>query len=611
MKHVWFLILIVFFAAPASAQETISLPISVSEMDQFVECDPDNSHIVMLHRGTDYYYVPVESFASTILLPSNYVCRAFLRDWKKKLMQAKQDRIVFYLGAPDKALKEKVEASDDADAFVTHRLLNHDLEDACREMGYCESPLFGSLTVRADIRRCSPRFDLKRYFGQLQPRSRRPNYTAIENLDVSFFPFVSFSDVLDPIVAGTEPGGFINVSTLSVGQIAGETVSGHYQGVTKPMFLAADASQLLADGGTVLPLTFKDHPSIRLVPMSRTPLAPSFYHIKAGANDSNHRSFITSMNISNPQKLSYIDAAYSFDNPEIADELNSIMVSSMKDQCERESEFSCLVDFFEGDETVKAAWKDIFKNSCSTLERELQLHPLPEHGPKFFMQPQDTDIPFLVSQIIDEAQHEVFILTHQLTHEGVASAINRARKRGVAVYLSVGKESRVSANVSQQQPTPDNLRRLPHLFPTSHLRAIIVDRKMMLFATGNFTYSAMLDARELFAITHNRTVIDKVMGMGLSLLRAYDPATAKNISTGSDAQRQLVIAPNEVDQSSLLTPSERKLLNENSIELPTRWLYNYREIAPEARARLRGCGLNEIPIIRVEDFLSCLEVSDT
>jgi cardiolipin synthase A/B len=115
-----------------------------------------------------------------------------------------------------------------------------------------------------------------------------------------------------------------------------------------------------------------------------------------------------------------------------------------------------------------------------------------------------------VVRAIDSSRHTVFFEAYILTHRGIVRALQRAAAQGVAVYvlldpLPFGMGSQPSQVASSLRAAGVSVRWTSRRFYYTHAKFFVVDDRLAVISTANFSQAAFTKNREMLVFDRQRS----------------------------------------------------------------------------------------------------------
>jgi len=587
----------------ASAAEPVSTFIQTSRIGTDIKCSEEAPNLIEIRLGDRIVRVRLTHLASTPILSQGDICVAFLRSLKRELEAKKETQLEIELYERDRQFQNDADEDDIPSLMIESGAL----EKKCIEMGYCVPGAFGRFDAREEIRSCNPRFSFSKLWKRIKPRFLKTAMTPIDRVDVELFPFTGFGQEMLAEAKSLEPGQLLLASTMSIGQQAVGELVGKLTEADSGAFLAADAGLLLAEQqSSVLKLSQMQN-RLYVLPMTRDTSFSAFYHWKMFVRSSGSESILTSMNLTNPLKVGYTDALYRFHDPAVAAELRKLIIDAAASQCEVPEDFRCMAAALAQKPEDAPAWGELFRKGCDHFN---QIRSTVAAGDqrRFFLEPYDSDLPAVIASLIDNARSEVILLTHQLFFRGIEYPITQALKRGVRVRVLTYEDTALDSRLAQSVVLTVDPEKLHSKLPSPHMKALMIDRKLMFFGTGNFTYNGLENGKELFAQTTDKNAIDIMLQVARSLERSTEQAKRVIVPVGRPAERQLVVLPvTKNAEPAPLEPETADLIRRYTFALPEQWQKKFVEVTREGRDILTRCDLNEMIFLSIDDFTACVQ----
>ncbi len=582
--------------------ESISIEIPVRELSNRIVCSEDVPKAIEILNGDDVFLVHFKEFVETPIIHNKAICQTVLTRWFSQLLSKRINNVKLDL----------VRQSADA-RRPSYTLLSPELLNFCLSEGVCARNILDYRTVDKSLLACQPRQSWNTIWQRMRPKILKADYQVIPKVEIHTFPITTFTQQIEQF-SKSQGQSSTFVSTMTIGSQTARKLSNQYNNETRPIFLALDAGVSFGSGQMLL-LTelFNNHSSIFPLPITSGIEHKTLHHWKLALNTSDDESILTSLNLSTPEKTTYTDFIYKFDDPAVTAELRWLLWQRLESACHSFEDYRCFVDFAYSNQLARSNLYHLFENSCAQLSKlPKEARPLPVRK-RFFLQPQDTDLEHMITNLIASAKYEVIILTHKLTVDSIVTELARAQQRGVRVVV-----------ITTEIPPRHLLKDAPFIhsiknsaaagvIPEPHMKLMIIDRTELLFGTGNFSNNALRSARELFAITDDKEAITAVLRVVISLTKVINKISPKKNRTTAQASSwglgpsttSWVVLANQKCHTppcdSLKTSLPHTIRHSNSA------LLNYRQIHPEMAGKLSGCSLNEALFISEENYRDCLK----
>ena len=594
------LLFILLSAACSEADQNIKLTIPAHLVQFTIFCSDASDGLIIIRQENKIFYVKFNEFQTSYIIQGWEVCKKFVEEWQSHLIEKGENEISLNLvKEPEKSGKIIRWDSAGVYSFADGTVLNE-----CKKLGYCATDLLSRFNIKPALYRCNPAFSWRRYLSFIKPRLKIPRYQVIKKVNLDIFPFKSFNQSLMDLSFKEPQSEFILSSTMNFGITTAKKLSEVLKNSAAKILLALDARLMfLSDPMSLLEL-FYEHPNVFLLPITTNSDFKSTYHWKIILGNKLNESILTAMNFSVSLDKPYTDIIYRFQDDSVKNELSSLLVSAMQEQCEAAKDFKCLAEFMsKKPESVQ--WAEILNQSCNVL-RQASGNFHRKYSKRYFLQPGDTDINFLANAFINRAEKEIIVLTHQLFADGLIDSLKNAEERGVKVFViavNMGKRDDLSSKnyINLWNDYPESF------IPEPHFKTIIIDRKKMFFGTGNFTTNAMLYARELFAFTDDKDAISTIISLASSLFRLAVSHNTLLPQPYWEAERQLIVMKDKKSDQPSHSSRQIELLEKYSFDHKEEWMKHYREIKVGAKSKLKTCGLAGYVFISTADFFSCFE----
>lgn len=574
------LISLSFSMSVAEVDSVEALIIPVKSFNKRVKCSTVKYKTLSFNTGRKTLLVEFPFLYTTPIVNDTVVCHRLLETILDRAMKNQQSTITVKL----KKKKSIFGSNQDIYTFADSNFL-----DYCREAGICATDFFGKLKLLPELKSCEPKRSFLTTLSSMKPKLLRPSYSIIKNVDIEVFPFVPFVDKVGGFLE-SNPQGENYISSMTLGKGASLELKRASLKSTIPSFLSLDAGLMFAkQDASFFAETFSDSENLHILPQTSGAKFKTVHHWKYAVNSVSDMSFITSMNLSTPQRTPFLDLIYNFKSKEIQSDLLSLSQNSISAQCSKVEDFQCLANFSLTNpspllrETLDKGCREYFK-----------VKSVPSSS-KLLINNQDTSILTLVSDLIEDAETEVVILSHRFTLPKLSEKLVAASERGVAVSVISAEDTQIRSKNFRKLFTytkDPNLSR----FIDPHLKVMLIDRKLLFFGTGNFSQNAFTDAREVFGVTDDKKAIELV----LSLFSSYD----NQFDLGSDFE-----PIEQLESSNWLVLDQGKASKARILPLTLTpkqdFLSNYRKLTEEARPILRKCGFSSSLFISEQNFLDC------
>lgn len=128
-------------------------------------------------------------------------------------------------------------------------------------------------------------------------------------------------------------------------------------------------------------------------------------------------------------------------------------------------------------------------------------------GTKLVVEPQDGVTP--VTRSIDAASHAVFCEAYILTQHSIVRALERAAAQGVSVYVLLdprpyGMGNQPDQMASELRAAGVAVRWTSLRYHFTHAKFLVIDDRLAIISTANFSQAAFKSNRELLVFDHDR-----------------------------------------------------------------------------------------------------------
>jgi hypothetical protein len=553
-----------------------------AHISEHLSCDDEHSRVLEIQSGEQKgKKLYLDSLLSSPELPPVLVCRKFLHTLSSTATPEKKIELCWM---------EDEEVSDPAQG----RIQAGEFEQLCAQHGFCLRHPLDIPTIDPALRACLPKLSFKNAAQMSIPKLRKASPKIIKELTLTFFPWESLGELtLQSFALPTQLPALVSTMTIGRGTATQILQASKLSG--RPLFLLLDYPVALGqDMGTLLDVYFSNNKRVKLIPIAPSGGYASVFHSKILLDPTRKDIVLTSTNLSSPQKAAYIDALYHIRDPLAGRELRERSLRYVRDACEQEDSLRCVRNFMNTPtETPKKESEDFFDGFRKSCRAFHDLWPARDHTSpeRYFLDSQDDDVLDYVQERIENAESEIILFTHKFSLPDLRSALDSAQKRGVSI---LGFGSRPYQGNSTEDPRRPNWYMLASdrqgFAPEPHLKAILIDRKLLFFGTGNFSKNAFHDAEELFAVTDNKEAIETLLRLASSYLAMRSPERKKYFRLSS-ALEQWRLRDEEKDSQASDTPQQ---------------LRNYQKLSVDLQKKLAACGLDEPILFREQDIQRCL-----
>lgn len=126
----------------------------------------------------------------------------------------------------------------------------------------------------------------------------------------------------------------------------------------------------------------------------------------------------------------------------------------------------------------------------------------------------------VITELINNAEQTIFITCYELSYDYVANLFVKAKNRGVKVtiYIDDNEEDRIMRSLKNIELLKSNgIRVVRQSELVNHTKSIIVDRRIGIIGSANFTYSGINNNLEIGVLIEGNTCnhyVDKfIMGL--------------------------------------------------------------------------------------------------
>lgn len=567
---------------PSSAREDptcFALPASSLQAD--LTCSREYSNVLALNTNSSEYLIEFKALLETPLIPSVVSCKLFL----KKLMDSKGLR---------KKLPEKICLTPLQDSIPAglYALDDPALEDLCVETGYCANHILDFFSADQRLRECHPHKSLGDIVADMKPQFRVAAPRVLTHVDIALFPFVPLLEEFRSYADDLEDGGAVFASTMSLGKgSATHLLLDARQSPDIERLVLLDAGLAVSDNGAFLPTYFSERHPFHALPITSGRHFDTIFHWKMIFSSLRSKASLSSLNISNPEKTRFIDAIYRFTDLSAIEALRSRYFNAARAQCQHVEDFTCLSEAALEEESA-SAFQEMSARACqflATSDYSFQSAGADDS----FIDPQRKNIEPYVRNLIDSATSEVTIFSHKFSLRGVARSLVNAKNRGVTVKAFLSRPPQLTK--IDRSIFFDSKSAQVQTLPEPHLKAMIIDRKLLFFGTGNFTRNAFFKARELYGITDDRNAIHKALQVAAVLARAHGLDHRSAAGAARPVANWIVLNNSSSTCFPYCNPAPQEP-----------WLRYYRKASTQGKAILTRCNLDHLLFVPQEDLLACL-----
>lgn len=493
MKSLLFLILI----PNILLANEINFTLSSEKYTQKISCYQEEERLFNFINNNTSYLVELPSLATSPIINSALTCRMFLNSLGRKLTSTKKKILISLTKEED-----------------NYRFKNSAFEDECITLGFCKRDFLDHNKISNKLKTCWPKLDANEVLEKWKPKFKNTEYRIVKNVNIKLFPEYNFANEVKNHIKESRN---TYLSTMSLGSGITKDLYNSIP-IDKNIHLLLDANVLFASSQEYLLTKYFSNKSLYAIPTTSGRLFDTVYHLKFVVSDSK-KSAITSMNLSTPEKTKFIDAIYEFDNQEIKEELIQIFNSYKSKQCNSPSDYRCLVDFLNKDRSETKKLHSVLDRSCE-LYKESN-NSLNVTNP-YLIKTQTSDIEKIVSNLIKNAKDEIIILSHKFKLDNVHKLIENKREEGLKtkIYTTVKPPFYTSKDKKNIHYTSS--KKIKNKIFDPHLKVMLIDRKLLFFGTGNFTYNAFNSASEIFAITDDIKAIKTIEKISNDLNKVFE-----------------------------------------------------------------------------------------
>lgn len=581
----------IFSYAEPYVEESLKINIKEDFIKNNVKCGEENPRTLNLQLGIVKYLLYMPELLETNIVNAGVVCRNLLKRWKdKRDYSQKLEKFTLY-PTQVKGISEDI-----------YRFSFSPLYDFCFEQGLCGRNILDRLNSDSKLYNCQTKIDKDLLITKLALHLKRPSLKPIPKVVIEHHPRTSYISKLLNITTKTKQPLF--VSTMNLGGVTTREIAHKTKGTNKPTFIVADASLVLSQNVTTDTLSqFVNNKNLKLIPITTGVNHSLSFHWKLLFDLNNKSSVFTSLNLSTPGNLPYLDLIYNFNDQQVTAELNTRLLSRIKQQCKRRADISCLADFVSDDSSNTDKWNQLISDSCETFKKlHVRIPKLPPK--KYFLAVGEDDVEYYINDLISKAKKDIYIVVHKLNIESIYKSLSEAKKRGVNVRVFVDnltpfKEAdfihRFYNNPTQKAPSP-------------HLKVMLIDGKTLFFGSGNFTHAGLYYSDELFAKTEDKQAIKYIQNIINIYLKVLKLPLIRTGTDNTFAGEPYLFIPNGYKDISNID----KHLKQYTKPLEGQLLKNYRSFTNEGKTKLKKCGLDHLMYVEVDDYLDCVkeEIND-
>ena len=127
----------------------------------------------------------------------------------------------------------------------------------------------------------------------------------------------------------------------------------------------------------------------------------------------------------------------------------------------------------------------------------------------------------IIKNLIEESKNEVLIISHKFKLDKLYESIKKRNKQGIKTYIYT---TAIPPFYQEQDNLifPTRSRKLINKVFDPHLKVMLIDRRLLFFGTGNFTFNAHNRASEIFAVTDNQKAIKSILKIAEKLHSGFN-----------------------------------------------------------------------------------------
>lgn len=243
---------------------------------------------------------------------------------------------------------------------------------------------------------------------------------------------------------------------------------------------------------------------IRLIPMHQTPSQSDTFHIKGIylENATKNSLLFFSANIRRFRDEKVIDIGITFNDSLLGLSFKAMFENLKSEYCRSSQYLQCslLARYSTNDSrsTLISNWN---QNICKDL-KDSSISETP------ILRANKVDLYQSTQNLIASAKKEIIIATHVMGNSLIVKELINAKKRGINVTLFV--TNKITSN-SLEKKLIQNLGTNFLYAPAGynfHSKFLIVDNSRILFGTGNFTKTAMMNPWEIYLLSMDSKLIE-------------------------------------------------------------------------------------------------------
>ncbi len=546
--------------------------VSISAKDLQFKCSGTNSDQILIITKQNKRIVKFPYFFSTRLINKSLVCQKFEE----------------YLKATNWDFDMQLEEVIDPNGEKVFQDITNNLLSKCLEAGLCYRTFLDLPLINPNLLNCHENLTFARLLEKAKPKQKIKSIKTIHDLQIKAHPEFPLSNITLEYLNDRTVND-LYLSTMSLGNFSlTQFINAARNGNNKNIYFNYDLGIVLPELQTRA-LLFSTNQIERFFQI------PNFggqdfemaYHLKFIASPQKNTSILSSMNFASSAKTNYIDFSYAFEDLGIRDELISLSERNQQRFCASKEDYTCLSNLIvDSQESQHKALKEIYRKSCQVLPASHY-----KSSGYLFLSELGNSEDFIIDKI-NQAKFELVLLVSQITNKNIYQALKLAQDRGVKVYLS-------SANYSGQfNSTFDfyypnvNSKDTWTLIP--HMKVMVIDRKLMVFGTGNFSINGLRHNSEVFAQTDNPDAIKTVYDYLAVFAQNANPSLARAVSPEHKKLNYLVwgnVTDPEMHGTEKFTESH---------------LQNYRRFNQTGIQYIEKCRLNHLLFISKRNYKACL-----
>ena len=271
------------------------------------------------------------------------------------------------------------------------------------------------------------------------------------------------------------------------------------------VFLAYNLHVLEPD----FPMDFRPQTKqLHLFPVFQTPTSPDSYHIKGAAFEGKtHTTLLMTVNMRRFREEKVADRIFKLDGIDAFNSYQNVLAQVLDSQCAQVNQMTCSnalrYGFHDPRSEVIRNW---IEEGC-----QHRFHATgTKDGPMVFARGTLSPLEEQLEHWIAQAQHTIFLSSHILTDSRLINSFLEARKKGIEVKVIVGTEINDLA-FYQKISAPLALKRVTREEGlTAHAKFILIDDRLAIWGTGNFTKTSLTNPWEIFLATRDNRFISEL-----------------------------------------------------------------------------------------------------